>query len=400
MAEREKHNKHPSISGIVKPGFEQVRAAFIENFTRRNELGAACCIYYRGEKIVDLWGGVRNKTTGDPWEEDTMVLVHSTTKGLSAMAIALAHSRGLIDYEERVCAYWPEFSQQGKERVTVRQLLAHQAGLAALDAPVDRDMVADPDRLADTIAAQKPAWEPGTHQGYHFITLGFYEGELLRRVDPQHRSLGQYFQDEIATPLGLDFYIRLPEEIPNSRLATFYRASMAEMILKARPVITLAMLNPGSLTHRSTFKNPGVALPFDPPHIYSRNLEVPSQGGVGTARAIARAYSVFAMGGAELQLRQETLKMLMAPAVPPLYGFYDVCLKREWQLSLGFAKPNPGYPFASPGAFGTPGAGGSHGFADPQHEIGCAYILNQGGAVQGGDPRDVALLEALYRSIS
>ena len=392
-------NESPTISGFVKSGFEAVREAFIENFTRRGEWGAAVCIYQHGEKVVDLWGGVREKSSGAPWEEDTMVLVHSTTKGMSGLALALAHSRGLLDYEERVSTYWPEFAQQGKEKVTVRQLLSHQAGLAALDAPVNRAVVADLDRLAVALAGQKPAWEPGTKQGYHFVTLGFFEGELLRRVDPQHRSLGQFFQDEIATPLGLDFYIRLPEEIPNSRLAPFYRASMVDMISKGKPKFLLAFFKPGGLTYRAFWKNPGVTLPFDTQHIFSRNLEVPSQGGVGTARAIARAYSVFATGGKELGVRQETLQALMAPAVPPLDGFYDVILKRDWKLSLGFVKPSPGFPYADPSGFGTPGAGGSHGFADPQAGIGYAYILNRGGAVQGGDPRDLALREALYRSI-
>ena len=164
----------------------------------------------RGEKVVDLWGGIRNKQTGEPWERDTMVLVYSATKGLAAMTLAIAHSRGWLDYEERVARYWPEFAQHGKERITVRQLLAHQAGLFAFDEPVDRSVVADLDRLAVVLARQKPAWEPGTRQAYHAITLGFYEGELLRRVDPRHRSLGQFFQDEIATPLGEDVYIRLP----------------------------------------------------------------------------------------------------------------------------------------------------------------------------------------------
>ena len=171
-------------------------------------------MYRHGEKVVDLWGGVRNKVTGESWEEDTMVIVWSATKGLAAMTLALAHSRGWLDYEERVCKYWPEFTQQGKEAITVRQLLAHQAGLFAFDEPVDRNVVADLDRLAFVLARQKPAWPPGARQAYHAITLGFYEGELLRRVDPQHRSLGRFFQDEIASPLGLDFYVRLPEEIP------------------------------------------------------------------------------------------------------------------------------------------------------------------------------------------
>jgi CubicO group peptidase (beta-lactamase class C family) len=285
MSKKEQPLKSHTISGFVKPGFEAVKQAFVENFTRRNELGATCCIYHQGEKVVDLWGGIRNRTTGEPWEEDTMVVVHSTTKGLSAMTIALAHSRGLLDYEERVCTYWPEFAQLGKEKVTIRQLLAHQAGLCALDAPVDRAVVANLDRLAVALAQQKPIWEPGTRQGYHAISLGFYEGELIRRVDPQRRSLGQFFQDEIASPLGLDFYIRLPEEIPNSRLATYYMAKLPVMILKGKRAFLLAFFTPGTLTHNAFLRNPGVSLPFDAQRIYSRNLEVP---GVKKARRKAR----------------------------------------------------------------------------------------------------------------
>src|SRR5262249_50310684 len=157
-----------------------------------------------GVKVVDLWGGIRNKQTGEPWQENTMVIVHSATKGLAAMTLAIAHSRGWLDYEERGCAYWPEFAQHGKERITVRPLLAHQAGLCAIVEPVDRSVVADLDRLAVVLARQKPAWEPGARQAYHALTLGFYEGELLRRVDPGHRSLGRFFQEEIASTLGED----------------------------------------------------------------------------------------------------------------------------------------------------------------------------------------------------
>src|SRR5215211_4557637 len=190
-----------AIEGHVSRGFETVREVFAENFADRGELGGACCAYFRGEKVVDLWGGIRNKQTGEPWQHDTMVIVYSATKGLAAMTLALAHSRGWLDYDERVCTYWPEFAQQGKERITVRHLLAHQAGLFAFDEPVDRNVVADLDRLAVVLARQKPTWEPGTRQAYHAITLGFYESELLRRIDLRHRSLGQFFQDEIATPL-------------------------------------------------------------------------------------------------------------------------------------------------------------------------------------------------------
>jgi CubicO group peptidase (beta-lactamase class C family) len=146
----------PPIEGSVAPGFEHVRDAFVANFLRRGERGAACCIYQHGEKVVDLWGGFRDPGTSAPWHPDTLVVVHSVTKGLAAMVLALAHSRGWLDYDERVCSYWPEFAQAGKERITVRLLLAHQAGLFAFDEPVDRQVVADLDRLTGIMARQRP----------------------------------------------------------------------------------------------------------------------------------------------------------------------------------------------------------------------------------------------------
>ena len=388
------------FSGFTAPGFEAVKEAFAENFKRRGELGAACCIYYHGEKVVDLWGGVRNKATGEPWEEDTMVLVFSTTKGMAGLAIALANSRGLLDYEEPVCKYWPEFSKNGKEQVTVRQLLSHQAGLFALNATVDRHVVLNLDRLAAVLAEQEPVWKPGTHQAYHAFSLGFYESELLRRVDPLNRSLGQFFQEEIATPLGLDFYIRLPDSIPNSRLAKIQKFNSFLALFSVKPAsLLLASMNPHSYTYRAMFVNPGPWLPIDDERVYTRNLEVPSGGGVGTARAMAQAYSVFATGGHELGLRKETLDALMAPAVPPTNGFYDEVVKKEWALSLGFLKPCPTYPYGTASAFGSSGAGGSFGFADPQTGVGYAYVCNRMGAKQGGDPREMALRKAFYKAI-
>jgi CubicO group peptidase (beta-lactamase class C family) len=385
--------KPVAIHGYVSAGFEAVREAFAENFARRREVGAACSVYHRGAKVVDLWGGVRNITTGEPWEEGTMALVYSATKGLAAMTLALAHSRGWLDYDELVCRYWPEFAQNGKERITVRQLLAHQAGLFALDEPVEKSTVADLDRLAAVLARQKPAWEPGTRQGYHGITLGYYEGELMRRIDPRHRSLGQFFQDEIATPLGLDFYIRLPESIPDARLAPLIDPSLGEM-LRGFPIgMALDLISPHSKIRRSLA---GSDFGHDERRIYSRNLEVPSGGGVGTARAIAHAYSVFATRGKELGLREETLRELIAPATPPARGFRDEVMKGEVQFSLGFMKTNPAFSFGSPGSFGHPGAGGSLGFADPKAQVGYAYVPNRKSVEFAGDPRDVAIRRALY----
>jgi CubicO group peptidase (beta-lactamase class C family) len=389
-----------AVEGYVSRGFEAVRDVFAENLARRHELGGACCAYRAGEKVVDLWGGVRNKLTGDPWEQDTMVIVHSATKGLAAMTLAIAHSRGWLDYEERVAAYWPEFAQNGKDTITVRQLLAHQAGLFAIDEPVGRSDVADLDRLAVVLARQKPAWEPGTRQAYHALSLGFYEGELLRRVDPAHRSLGRFFQEEIATPLGEDVYIRLPEEIPDARLATLAPPGRLQMLTGFPLRFAFEAMNHHSNIYRALVINPGTAVYQDEQRVYARNLEVPSGGGVCTARGIAHAYGVFASGGRELGLRQATLDLLAAPAIPPVRGFYDECLKADGaQFSLGFMKSTPEWSFGGPRSFGSPGSGGSLGFADPDAGIGYAYVTSQSGTSLTGDPRDVALREALYAAL-
>ena len=226
------------IEGHVSRGFE----AGAPTPSRRTSLDAGSWVapaapIYRGENVVDIWGGVRNKVTAEPWERDTMVVVHSATKGLAAMTLAIAHSRAWLDYNERVATYWPEFAQQRQAgRSPCASYWPIRPGLFAFDEPVDRNSRReDPDRLAAVMARHKPAWEPGTRQAYHGLTLGFYEGELMRRVDPRRRTLGQFFQDEIATPLGEDVYIRLPEEIPNSRLGPLSPPGRIEMLFGFRP---------------------------------------------------------------------------------------------------------------------------------------------------------------------
>ena len=351
----------------------------------------------RGAQVVDLWGGIRDHETGAPWERDTMVIVYSATKGLAAMAMAMAHARGWLDYDAPVASYWPAFAQNGKGRITVRQLLAHQAGLYVLDVPLTRDLVADLDRLADVLARQTPAWEPGARQAYHGITLGFYESEVLRRIDPRHRSVGQFFADEIAAPLGLDVYIRLPEDVPESRFAVMTRPSMLDLFRGFPLRLALDTFNPHSKI-RLTLR--GSELPHDPVRVYARNLEVPSGGGVGTARAIAGAYNAFAGDGRALGLDAATLALLAAPAVPPARGFYDECMKSAGvEFSLGFMKSCAAVRFGGPRSFGAPGAGGAMGFADPDAGVGYGYVTCRMGTRLSGDPRDVALRDALYAAI-
>ena len=386
---------HPVIEGTVAVGFEPVREAFIENFMRRNELGGACCVYRSGEKVVDLWGGVRGRASGAPWHADTMTIVHSTTKGLAAMVMALAHSRGWLDYDALVRSYWPEFGQAGKERITVRQLLAHQAGLFAFDEKVDGEVVADLDRLAAIMARQRPAWEPGEPQAYHAISLGFYEGELIRRIDPEHRTLGRVFAEEIALPLDIDYYIGVPAAIPVDRIAPLEPPGLWARVTGLPLSLTVAALNPRSVLHRSLVVNPGTGFYLDPELVVLRDVEVPSGGGVGSARGIAKAYGAFASGGAEFGLRSETMEALMAPARPSSHGFYDECFRAPAKFSLGFMRPSESVPFGHLGAFGAPGAGGSMGYADPEIGIGYGYVTNRMGTDIRGDPRDVALRTAL-----
>ena len=384
-----------TIGGSVAPGFEEVRAEFERNFTERGEIGAAVAAYWRGGKVVDLWGGRRAPAGEEPWKEDTIVVVNSTTKGLSAMTLAVANARGWLDYDARVARYWPEFAQNGKQDVTVRQLLAHEAGLVLIDEKLSIERMHDLEGLARVLARQRPAWPPGTRHGYHTMSIGLYMQEIIRRVDPKHRTLGRFFQEEIATPLGLEFWIGLPGEIPAERIATLKTLSRTRALLALRntpPVLIWKMLQPGSLLRRSML--------MEDADVNDRRyleIEVPAGNGVGTARAIARAYSAFAEGGKDLGIPPETIARITAPPPPPTR---DALLGIPTSFSLGFIHPAPDFFFGSTArAFGTPGAGGSFAFADPDARLGYAYVMNKLDFYLFDDPREKPLREAIHRAL-
>ena len=391
------------VSGDVDEGYGAVADVFRRQFAEGREVGAACAVHRDGRLVVDLWGGYRDGRRRLPWERDTLVPVWSTTKGLASMTLAVAHSRGLVDFDERVAAYWPEFAQNGKADVTVRQLLSHRAGLAALDDPISMEAMVDSDRLASQLARQAPLWQPGHRQGYHAWTLGFYEGELLRRVDPAGRSLGVVFAEDVATPLGIEFHIGLPDHIGDERLATFHGVHPAQGLLRLNDMprgLLLAFCIPGSMTSRA-FKASSLARHVD--DINDRAVlhhEVPAFGGVGHARAIAVAYGELATGGTTLGLNPSTLAELEAPASVPPGGRRDLILRSDIPFSLGFAKPFPGFPIGSSDrSYAMAGTGGSIGMADPDLGIGYAYTPNLMGFGSPTDPREVALRSALYRSV-
>jgi CubicO group peptidase (beta-lactamase class C family) len=392
-----------TVGGDVDEGYGKVADAFHRNMASGKEIGAAVTVYCDGRKVIDLWGGYRNGRTQEPWQQDTLVNVFSTTKGVASLAVAVAASRGLIAYDARVADYWPEFAQASKGSITVRQLLSHQAGLAAIDPPLTLADVAEPGRMSAKIAAQRPAWHPGSRHGYHGVTLGWYESELIRHTDPKGRTLGQFFADEIAQPLGLEFYIGLPDRVNRNRLAHIHCwSSRAEMLLHLHtipPRLIVSMFNPRSLSGRA-FNLPGAGFleAFNSEEI--RVVEMPAANGTGTARSVARLYGSAAIGSPDLALSPGVRDALETPATPPTGGLRDKVLHIDTRFSLGFIKPFSKFVFgSSEKAFGTPGVGGSFGFADPDTGIGFAYVMNRMGFHVWNDPRELALRQALLHDV-
>lgn len=392
------------MGGDVDEGYGKVADAFRANLASGKEIGAAVAVYRDGVKVVDLWGGYRDGTAKAPWQADTMVNMFSTTKGVTAMAFAVAVSKGLLSYDARVADYWPEFAQAGKGEVTVRQLLAHQAGLCALTPTPNLADIADPDRLAPILARQAPAWRPGTRHGYHAITLGWYQSELIRRTDPAGRTVGRFLAEEIATPLGLDLHIGLPAEVDRGRVAHLHQWKRAESLLHLNVMpagFALAALNPVGLAARATGV-PSDVKPWDGDYNRDevRAVEMPSSNGIGTARAVARLYGAAAAGGADLGLTGAVLDGLTGPAPTPSGGIRDRVLNVKILYSLGFCKPVPMVQFGSSDkAFGTPGFGGSFGFADPDTGVGFGYVMNRLGFHLASDPRELALRQAVFRDV-
>ena len=392
-----------NTEGDVDEGYGKVADAFRRNFSSGKEIGAAVAVYRDGRKVVDLWGGYRNVSTQAPWQKDTIVNVFSTTKGVASLAVAVAASRGLIDYDAAVADYWPEFAQAGKASITVRQLLSHQAGLVAIKPPLTLADIADPEKLSAKIAGQAPAWAPGTRHGYHAVTLGWYQSELVRHVDPKGRTLGRFFAEEIAGPLDLDFYIGLPLSVDRTRVAHLEPMSRREMLLHLHtmpPLFVAGLFNSRSLSGRALQIAAGVKEAGDFNRDEIRKLEMPAGNGTATARSIAKLYGNAATGSSELGLSQTVRDALEGPAVPPTMGLRDKVIHIDTSYSLGFGKPTSKFVFGSTDrAFGWPGAGGSFGFADPDTGIGFGYVMNRMGYHIFSDPRELNLRQALFRDV-
>lgn len=392
------NNDSLQINGFFRPGFEDVYYEFKNNFISRKELGAALCVYHRGEKVVDIWGGISNVKNNLPWAKNTMVPFFSATKGIAALCFAKLYSEGKIDYNRRVADYWDRFAKNGKEIITVGQLLSHQSGLCLWNGNLKNCELSKREVLLEKLENAKPFWTPGDFSGYSAGIIGHYMGELVRRIDEKHRTLGQYFQEEIAKPLELEFYIGLPDSIQDQRIALIQMNNPIKRLLMIGSTpkgLRRAIFNPNSIFVKSITQVKGY-------NINSRNtwkIEEPSGNGIGTARSIAKLYGIFSTGGKELGLDEESLFAYSDPAVKPRFGTVDRVMGVPLYYRNGFLKNGVGStPFANDFCFGFGGASGSMAFADPVNEIGYCYVPNKM-SYDFPDSREIGIQKKLYECV-
>jgi CubicO group peptidase (beta-lactamase class C family) len=371
---------------------QRLKPLFQENFEKFGELGAAVSVWQNGKPIIDLYGGFRDAHRESSWTSDTLVLVWSATKGIGSACVLHVLQQHNINLDRRVAEFWPAFSQGSKERITLAQLLSHQAGLCALDQRVD---VLDYDAVIRALEAQKPLWPPGTAHGYHARTFGFLLDELARRI--AGKPLSEYWQENFARPLNLDFWIGLPKK-QNSRVATMYAARSGK---PPEPKQFYAdLVKPGTLA-RKTFTSPyGLNAISQMNSVEIRQQPIVSFGGIGTASALAKFYSMLANGGkadGQTFFSVETLEWMKTT----LSDGVDCVFQMPTAFSAGFmkdARETTRRIFGpSRTSFGHPGAGGSHAFADPENKIAFAYVMNQMEQSLLPNEKSLRLVDAIYR---
>ncbi len=376
----------------------QIRAQFAENFARRGELGAAVSIWQEGREVLSLAGGWRDRQQTVPWTDDTLVLIWSLTKGLAAACLLHALAADGISLDTPVADLWPAFAQNGKASVTLAELLSHRGGLLALQDP--NVSIFDHAAVAAALAAQSRVDLPaGSTHGYHARTYGFLVDELVRRLRPEH-TLGTYWRAEFGEPLGLDLWIGLPEELED-RVAAVYPARLAAG--KPLDAFYEALADEASLTRRAFGGPRGLHSVASMNTPAAHRASLPSLGGIGSARALGKFYAMLANGGA-----LDGRTFFAAPALiwmsTALADGPDAVLRLETAFSAGFMLD----PVTSAGgklrqrfgpsrrAFGQPGAGGGHAFADPENNLAFAYLMNQMELGVLPNEKSLSLIAAMY----
>ena len=392
-----------NIVGTVAPGWEPVRDAFAANLANTEEVGAGISAYHRGVQVVDLWGGWFDAEKTVPYAEHSLQLVFSTTKGITAIAIAMCVDRGLLSYDAPVSQYWPEFAAHGKGEATVAQLLSHQVGLYTVDGPITLEEALDWKTVTARLADTAPRWPIGSAHGYHALTFGWLAGELVRRVDPTHRSLGTFVREEITIPLGIELFVGLPAE-SMSRVSPILTspptddpavaAMVAQFIGPGTPAGDALSLN-GAF---STSSEPGVlgASVFNTRAVLA--AEIPAANGVSNAPSLAKVYAATMAPIDGVQLMSDAVRNRARITVTP-DNEPDNCLIMPTTFGMGFMTAGAFSMYAGPGSYGHPGAGGSVAFAQPEREFSFAYVMNQMASNLASDMRAQALIDACTKVI-
>ena len=383
-----------NVTGLVEPGFEGVRTAFAANFAAGHEVGAALCVHVGGRKVVDLCGGSFDAAGTRAYGPDALQLVFSSTKGATAACANLLAQRGQLDLDAPVAHYWPEFAQVGKEALPVRLLLSHQAGLPAIDRALTPEEVQAWDPVIEALAAQAPFWEPGTAHGYHALTYGYLVGEVVRRISG--RSLGTFFAEEVAGPLGLEFYIGLPGALED-RVSPVVAAPIGGAAQGgegyASTLLARALNMGGAFRDRVWMNRPAW-----------HAAEVPGGNGITNATSLSRLYAGLVGtvdGGPRQPLltpeQVEEARTVLTFGEDRVFGSVGFALKQK--IGLGFWRASPAATWGGPGSFGHGGAGGSYGFADPENQLAVGYVMNKMAEGVVVDPRSSGIIEATYAAV-
>lgn len=385
-----------NAAGHVEPGFERVADAFAENFTIRKDLGAAFAATLDGHLVVDLWGGIADSTSQQPWQEDTMQLIFSGTKGLTSLCIAMLIDRGQLKLDDPVCLHWPQFAAEGKQAITVGEVLSHRARLPGVRTPLSFEDVLDPPRVAGLIARQAQESDPRAGLIYHARTLGWICDALIRRVDG--RSTGRFFAEEVSRPLGLELWIGLPADLEPRVARLQYgpdwgQSAYGHLDAESFPDDDLW----ASISENPQLYPADAPLPWNLPALHA--AEIPSSNAIGTARSLARLYGALARGGEVDGVRivsAETLALVSAPAASGPDPFSGTPMA----YSAGFELQTAAGQFGPPDtAFGFTGTGGGTHGAWPLRRVGFSYAMNELRDDPAGDARVAALLGALHECL-